>query len=91
MTTKGIVTLISLPLWIITLYWGFVTDIQHADVEVAQSKANEGPVSPPIPSGASCPTLTPLPRGYDDNARCDFHDGSSGHTTEKCMALKLKV
>lgn len=39
--------------------------------------------------------LTPLPhpppRGYDANVRCDFHAGSPEHTTEKCLALKLKV
>lgn len=37
------------------------------------------------------PPLTPLPRGYEANARCDFYAGSSGNTTEKCLALKFKV
>lgn len=32
-----------------------------------------------------------LPRGYDANSRCDFHAGSPGHTTKKCLELKFKV
>lgn len=34
------------------------------------------------------PTPTPLPRGYDVNARCVFHSGAPRHTTEDCRALK---
>lgn len=37
------------------------------------------------------PPPTPPPRGYDANARCDFHVGSLGHTTEKCLSLNFKV
>lgn len=37
------------------------------------------------------PLPTHLPRGYDANVRCDFHAGSPGHTTKKCLALKFKV
>lgn len=40
------------------------------------------PLSPP-------PNL--LPRDYDANVGCDFHAGSPGHTTEKCLELKFKV
>lgn len=36
------------------------------------------------------PPPTPL-RGYNGNARCEFHDGSPRHITEKCLALKFKV
>lgn len=37
------------------------------------------------------PPPNPLPRGYNANSMCDFHAGSPGHTTEKCLALKFKV
>ncbi|XP_050878801.1 uncharacterized protein LOC127082617 [Lathyrus oleraceus] len=37
------------------------------------------------------PLPNPLPRGYDANARCDFHARSPGHTTEKILTLKFKV
>lgn len=32
-----------------------------------------------------------LPPGYDVNARCEFHSGAPGHSTENCKALKYKV
>lgn len=37
------------------------------------------------------PPPNPHPCSYYANARCDFHAGSPGHTTEKCLALKFKV
>lgn len=37
------------------------------------------------------PPPTPPSRGYDANARCDFHVSSLGNTTEKCLDLKFKV
>ena len=37
------------------------------------------------------PPSNSLPHGYDVNSRCDFHDGSPGHTTKKCLELKFKV
>lgn len=37
------------------------------------------------------PPLTPPPRGYDADDICDFHVGSPGHTTERCLDLKFKV
>ncbi|XP_058783483.1 uncharacterized protein LOC131658172 [Vicia villosa] len=36
------------------------------------------------------PPPSPLPLGYDVNARCEFHSGAPGHTIEKCRAFKLK-
>lgn len=33
----------------------------------------------------------PYPYGYDHNAKCGFHDGSSGNITEYCTAFKFKV
>ena len=39
----------------------------------------------------SKPKEPPYPEGYDVNAICDYHLGSTGHTTEKCGALKNKV
>ncbi|XP_017406150.1 uncharacterized protein LOC108319500 [Vigna angularis] len=36
--------------------------------------------------------LQPLyPHNFDPNARCNFHGGSIGHSTERCMGLKFKV
>lgn len=35
------------------------------------------------------PIPIPPPRNYDANTRCDYHTGSSGHTTDKCLALKF--
>ena len=31
------------------------------------------------------------PRWYNENARCDYHFGNRGHSTEDCTALKWKV
>ena len=31
------------------------------------------------------------PKGYDPNAKCDYHAGSVGHSTERCWGLKHKV
>lgn len=33
----------------------------------------------------------PPPRNFDANARWDYHAGSQGHTTDKCLDLKFKV
>ncbi|XP_052735555.1 uncharacterized protein LOC128197540 [Vigna angularis] len=41
-----------------------------------------------------CPTRPirpPYPKNYDVNARCDYHAGTCGHSTEACKALKHKV
>ncbi|KOM51428.1 hypothetical protein LR48_Vigan09g008700 [Vigna angularis] len=41
-----------------------------------------------------CPTRPirpPYPKNYDVNARCDYHAGACGHSTEACKALKHKV
>jgi len=43
---------------------------------------------------ASCPPKPlqpPYPKNYDENAKCDYHGGAPGHSTEKCMALKHNV
>ncbi|XP_014519743.1 uncharacterized protein LOC106776790 [Vigna radiata var. radiata] len=37
------------------------------------------------------PTRPPYPKKYDINARCDYHEGARGHSTEACKALKHKV
>ena len=37
------------------------------------------------------PPPAELPRGYDVNARCEFHSGAPGHSIENCKALKYKV
>ncbi|XP_047172662.1 uncharacterized protein LOC124840622, partial [Vigna umbellata] len=37
------------------------------------------------------PLQPPYPHNYDPNASCNFHGGSVGHSTERCMALKFKV
>lgn len=37
------------------------------------------------------PVPTPPPCNFDINARCDYHAGSPGHTTKKCIAFKYKV
>lgn len=39
----------------------------------------------------SMPPPTPLPQGYDVNARCVYHSGAPRHMTEDCRALKHKV
>ncbi|RDX87772.1 hypothetical protein CR513_30707, partial [Mucuna pruriens] len=33
----------------------------------------------------------PYSRSYDPNAKCDYHVGVVGHSTERCWALKHKV
>ena len=33
----------------------------------------------------------PYPKGYDINARCEYHGGVKGHSTENCMTFKDKV
>ena len=33
----------------------------------------------------------PYPKGYDPNAKCDYHARAIGHSTENCKALKYKV
>jgi len=43
---------------------------------------------------ALCPAKTlqpPYPRYYDANAKCEYHSGEVGHSTENCQALKFKV
>ncbi|XP_031737546.1 uncharacterized protein LOC116402435 [Cucumis sativus] len=42
----------------------------------------------PIPIN---PIQPPYPKWYDPNARCDYHAGGVGHSTENCLALKRKV
>ena len=33
----------------------------------------------------------PYPKGYDINARCEYHGGVKGHSTENCTTFKDKV
>ena len=33
----------------------------------------------------------PYPRWYNENARCDYHSGNRGHSTEDCTVLKRRV
>ena len=33
----------------------------------------------------------PYLRWYNENARCDYHSGNRGHSTEDCTALKRRV
>jgi len=43
---------------------------------------------------ALCPAKTlqpPYPRYYDASAKCGYHSGEVGHSTENCRALKFKV
>ncbi|XP_052727606.1 uncharacterized protein LOC128193339 [Vigna angularis] len=43
---------------------------------------------------AICPMMPmqpPYPRGYDTDAKCSYHGGGVGHSTERCMAFKHKV
>ncbi|TYK04059.1 uncharacterized protein E5676_scaffold3019G00010 [Cucumis melo var. makuwa] len=42
----------------------------------------------PIPM---IPIQPPYPKWYDSNARCDYHAGGVGYSTENCLALKRKV
>nr|KYP35083.1 hypothetical protein KK1_043896 [Cajanus cajan] len=37
------------------------------------------------------PIEPPYPRGYDVNAKCDYHVGAIGHSLENYRALKIKV
>ncbi|KAK2452450.1 hypothetical protein QL285_000244 [Trifolium repens] len=37
------------------------------------------------------PVSPPYPPGFDDNARCDYHNGSPGHNIENCRGFKHKV
>uniref|UniRef100_A0A151UE96 Retrotransposon gag domain-containing protein n=1 Tax=Cajanus cajan TaxID=3821 RepID=A0A151UE96_CAJCA len=37
------------------------------------------------------PIEPPYPRGYDVNAKYDYHAGAIGHSLENCRALKIKV
>lgn len=37
------------------------------------------------------PLAYPYPLGYDQNVRCEFHDGSSGNTIRDCIAFKYKI
>jgi len=43
---------------------------------------------------ALCPAKVvqpPYPRYYDTNAKCEYHSGEIGHSTENCRAVKYKV
>jgi len=43
---------------------------------------------------ALCPAKVvqpPFPRYYDANAKCEYHSGEIGHSTENCLALRYKV
>ncbi|KAA0046903.1 Gag-pro-like protein [Cucumis melo var. makuwa] len=42
----------------------------------------------PIPM---IPIQPSYPKWYNSNARCDYHAGGVGHSTENCLALKRKV
>ncbi|XP_052727619.1 uncharacterized protein LOC108327319 [Vigna angularis] len=37
------------------------------------------------------PLQPPYPRGYDADAKCSYHGGVVGHSTERCLAFKHKV
>ncbi|KAK2374878.1 hypothetical protein QL285_075811 [Trifolium repens] len=37
------------------------------------------------------PVSPPYPPGFDENARCDYHNGSLGHNIENCRGFKHKV
>ncbi|XP_052732430.1 uncharacterized protein LOC128196229 [Vigna angularis] len=37
------------------------------------------------------PLQPPYPRGYDADAKCSYHGGTAGHSTERCLAFKHKV
>ncbi|XP_027915075.1 uncharacterized protein LOC114174431 [Vigna unguiculata] len=37
------------------------------------------------------PVKPPYPKTYDAEARCDYHGGAIGHSTENCWGLKRKV
>ena len=35
--------------------------------------------------------IPPYPPDFDANARCDYHAGAQGHSTENCKVLTSKV
>ncbi|RDX93934.1 hypothetical protein CR513_23744, partial [Mucuna pruriens] len=37
------------------------------------------------------PLEPPYPRSYDPSAKCDYHSGAVGHSTERCWSFKHKV
>ncbi|RDX78460.1 hypothetical protein CR513_41265, partial [Mucuna pruriens] len=37
------------------------------------------------------PLEPPYPRNYNPTAKCEYHEGGPGHTTENCWAFKHKV
>ena len=37
------------------------------------------------------PRRPPYPKGYDIDARCEYHEGVRGHFTKNCMTFKDKV
>ncbi|KAA0061241.1 uncharacterized protein E6C27_scaffold455G00760 [Cucumis melo var. makuwa] len=37
------------------------------------------------------PLQPPYPKWYDPNAKCEYHAGAVGHSTENCFPLKAKV
>lgn len=37
------------------------------------------------------PVQPPYPKCYDVEARCSYHGGGVGHSTERCVAFKYKV
>ena len=44
-----------------------------------------------IPIIPAKPRKPPYPEWYDFNARCEYHDGVQGHSTESCTSFKDKV
>jgi len=42
----------------------------------------------PIPAQLMQPSY---PKWFDPNAKCEYHGGAIGHSTENCKALKIKV
>jgi len=37
------------------------------------------------------PLQPPYPKYYDGSAKCDYHGGAIGHSTQNCQELKFKV
>ena len=37
------------------------------------------------------PRRPPYPKGYDVNAKCEYHRGVGGHSMENCTVFKDKV
>ena len=37
------------------------------------------------------PRRPPYSKGYDVNAKCEYHEGVGGHSVENCTAFKNKV